>query len=71
MIRMLGKEEILDKNEVGELLSINRLRNIIIHEDDVQNIDRNLIEKLKDYTAKVKASGRKSRVDEKRCLVDK
>lgn len=53
MIRLLAIEEKINKNELDDLLSINRLRNLIVHGEDIVTVEKNIDDRLKEYTRRV------------------
>ena len=50
MLKELKYRQYLDAPDVDEMFALNRLRNLIIHGADIQNVERGMFEKLKKYT---------------------
>ncbi len=53
MLRLLASDGRISKNEYYELLNINRLRNLIVHGDEIDKVEQDLDDKLKGFTNKV------------------
>ena len=56
IIRMLVSHEIIDRDEAGQMFEINKIRNLIVHGEPIDKVDRRIDETLQEITNKVAAS---------------
>lgn len=53
IIRMLVSHEIINRDEAGQMFEINKIRNLIVHGEPIERIDRKFDETLQEITNKV------------------
>lgn len=53
MVRELFNRELIDKKDLEIILSINKLRNIVIHGGNIQKIEKHIDDELKRITQKI------------------
>ena len=53
MVRELFNRELIDKKDLEIILSINKLRNIVIHGGNIQKIEKHIDDQLKRITQKI------------------
>ena len=53
MVRELFNRELIDKKDLEMILSINKLRNIVIHGGNIQKIEKHIDDELKRITQKI------------------
>ena len=53
IIRMLVSHEIIDRNEAGQMFEINKIRNLIVHGEPIDKVDRKFDDTLQEITNKV------------------
>ena len=53
IIRMLVSHEIIDWGEAGQMFEINKIRNLIVHGEPIEKVDRKFDDTLQEITNKV------------------
>ena len=53
IIRMLVSHEIIDRDEAGQMFEINKIRNLIVHGEPIDKVDRKFDDTLQEITNKV------------------
>ena len=53
IIRMLVSHEIIDRDEAGQMFEINKIRNLIVHGEPIEKVDRKIDDTLQEITNKV------------------
>ena len=53
IIRMLVSHEIIDRDEAGQMFEINKIRNLIVHGEPIERVDRKIDDTLQEITNKV------------------
>ena len=53
IIRMLVSHEIIDRDEAGQMFEINKIRNLIVHGEPIEKVDRGIDDTLQEITNKV------------------
>ena len=53
IIRMLVSHEIINRDEAGQMFEINKIRNLIVHGEPIEKVDRKIDETLQEITNKV------------------
>ena len=59
MIRELVNRELIDKKDLEIILSINKLRNIVIHGGNIQKIEKHIDDELKRITQEIMDKSKK------------
>ena len=53
IIRMLVSHEIINRDEAGQMFEINKIRNLIVHGEPIDKVDRKIDDTLQEITNKV------------------
>ena len=53
IIRILVSHEIIDRDEAGQMFEINKIRNLIVHGEPIEKVDRKIDDTLQEITNKV------------------
>ena len=53
IIRMLVSHEIINRDEAGQMFEINKIRNLIVHGEPIEKVDRKIDDTLQEITNKV------------------
>ena len=53
IIRMLVSHEIINRDEAGQMFEINKIRNLIVHGEPIEKVDRKIDETLQEITNKI------------------
>jgi len=53
IIRLLVSHEIINRDDAGQMYEINKIRNLIVHGEPIEKVDREIDEALQKVTAKI------------------
>ena len=53
IIRLLVSHEIVNRDDAGQMYEINKIRNLIVHGEPIEKVDREIDEALQKVTAKI------------------